>query len=32
MTFIKYGMIGISYSVILSFALAFAGLISLAVT
>ena len=32
MTFIKYGMIGISYSVILSFALAFAGLISLALT
>ena len=32
MTFIKYGMIGISYSVILSFALVFAGLISLALT
>ncbi len=32
MTFIKYGVIGISYSVILSFALVFAGLISLALT
>ena len=32
MTSIKYCMIGISYSVILSFALAFAGLISLALT
>ncbi len=32
MTLIKFGVIGISYSVILSFALAFAGLISLALT
>ena len=32
MTFIKYGVVGISYSIILSFALILAGLVSLALT